>query len=339
MFHTLMARCLIGNWAFPMAYTCGVVMKANQTELDGDAGRALTCALADIGAAPEIEFVPIGASKLTSTLSPRLAARSSSKIGGVPVIVADSISTPVRQQLAVAGINWLDRRGHLRINAPGIFIDTAIPAQPRRAEQPRAVIDRPIRGNGGLAVAVDALCRTAAGEPLSTGADVARRAGLSQPTVSVASRALGEAGLIGRNGALIPELFWEVAAIWRPEWVNLTRLPEGKDGLGLVAGDTRAAIHHGIGLVITDQFPWELYASDRQTGHLTKLLYGYDQGPTVARVAFAPTPLALEDQVVTKGSPFPYVNPIIAALDAASDPSRGAEAVRDWNPTTIRRVW
>jgi len=48
--------------------------------------------------------------------------------GVVPILVADQVPDPVRRELDDANISWLDRRGHLRLAAPGLFIDAAVSA-------------------------------------------------------------------------------------------------------------------------------------------------------------------------------------------------------------------
>ncbi|HXQ59522.1 MAG TPA: hypothetical protein VN799_05470, partial [Acidimicrobiales bacterium] len=40
------------------------------------------------------------------------------------LVVADRISDVARQRLSDAGVAWLDRRGHLWIRAPGLFVNT-----------------------------------------------------------------------------------------------------------------------------------------------------------------------------------------------------------------------
>lgn len=289
----------------------------------------------DLAAAVPGPVDVIGAARISAAVPEGL--RHAPNDGTLRVVVADSISRPARAVLNDAGVNWLDRRGHLRLVAPGLVVDTAVRSQPRHRGHARRAVDKPIRGRGGLAAALDALWRAATGEALTSTSDVARRAGLSQPTVYEATRTLRDAGLIGKQGANVPDLFWETADAWRPTWVDLVRLPQGRDAAGLLAGGTRAAIHHGIGLVARDDHPWELYGADEHQIALARVR-ATGAGPVVARLALAPTPLALEHPAHGEG-PFPYVNAVVAAIDAAADPSRGAEAVRAWDPEGMRRVW
>jgi hypothetical protein len=48
--------------------------------------------------------------------------------GVIPILVADEVPAPMRTELHEHGISWLDRRGHLRLTAPGIFVDADVPA-------------------------------------------------------------------------------------------------------------------------------------------------------------------------------------------------------------------
>jgi hypothetical protein len=48
--------------------------------------------------------------------------------GVVPILVADEVPASMRTDLHEHGISWLDRRGHLRLTAPGIFVDADVPA-------------------------------------------------------------------------------------------------------------------------------------------------------------------------------------------------------------------
>jgi hypothetical protein len=45
--------------------------------------------------------------------------------GVVPVIVADEVPDSVRRVLDERDLSWLDRRGHLRLAAPGLVVDAS----------------------------------------------------------------------------------------------------------------------------------------------------------------------------------------------------------------------
>ncbi|MEA2493336.1 MAG: hypothetical protein QOJ29_1247, partial [Thermoleophilaceae bacterium] len=60
----------------------------------------------------------------TSAPSPgQLTARGA---GPGTVVVADRLSRSVRDELQRAGASWWDKRGHLHLEAPGLYIDTAV---------------------------------------------------------------------------------------------------------------------------------------------------------------------------------------------------------------------
>ena len=69
-------------------------------------------------------------SVITADSAPRQLERWSRPGDGgvVPVAVADRITADARAFLADARWSWLDLRGHLRLTAPGVFIDTEVPA-------------------------------------------------------------------------------------------------------------------------------------------------------------------------------------------------------------------
>ena len=68
----------------------------------------------------------------------RVVAQLEGEIGNhaYGMVVADQVSEGARAVLRQAGIGWLDRRGHLRLSAPGVLIDTDLPKELR--ERPRS---------------------------------------------------------------------------------------------------------------------------------------------------------------------------------------------------------
>ena len=42
------------------------------------------------------------------------------------IIVADRISTAAREELSRVGLAWFDRRGHLWVRAPGLFVNAEV---------------------------------------------------------------------------------------------------------------------------------------------------------------------------------------------------------------------
>ena len=58
-----------------------------------------------------------------------LIKRTSPFDGKTHVLVADYLMPEVRRQLKDAGWSWLDRRGHLRLRADSLLLDTEVPSQ------------------------------------------------------------------------------------------------------------------------------------------------------------------------------------------------------------------
>jgi hypothetical protein len=51
--------------------------------------------------------------------------------GIVPVLVADEVPDSARRVLDDRDISWLDRRGHLRLTAPGVAVDASVTPRDR----------------------------------------------------------------------------------------------------------------------------------------------------------------------------------------------------------------
>jgi hypothetical protein len=170
--------------------------------------------------------------------------------------------------------------------------------------------------------------------------EISRRTKTSAGRVSQLVHELRTEGLVNRDGTpAIPDLFEAVVDAWHPQWVALGGSPPPDPTLRL--SGVRAAIWHGVPLVVTDDWPAELYVRDEFA--LRRLVRTY---PTAleqtihpaARVAVCPSPYGF-DQARGKNLEFPVVNPIVVALDLAQDEGRGREALDQWHPQEITRVW
>ena len=53
--------------------------------------------------------------------------------GVVPILVADEVPDALRHDLNERNLSWLDRRGHLRLAAPGLFVDAPFNPSDRSA--------------------------------------------------------------------------------------------------------------------------------------------------------------------------------------------------------------
>ena len=51
----------------------------------------------------------------------------------VSLVIADRVLEPARAVLTRNGWSWYDRRGHLRLQAQGLYVDTSVPAEARTA--------------------------------------------------------------------------------------------------------------------------------------------------------------------------------------------------------------
>ena len=96
-------------------------------------GRGLIEALEQAGISPvrvaddrvEIAGVPFAVNELKAVRESdaRLLAHQHEGDGGAAtIIVADRISTAAREELSRAGLAWFDRRGHLWVRTPGLFV-------------------------------------------------------------------------------------------------------------------------------------------------------------------------------------------------------------------------
>ena len=250
------------------------------------------------------------------------------------VVVADRFSPRARALLDRHQIGWFDRRGHLRLTLPpGIFIDRdvdpVIVETRGRAANPFTTV--------GLDVAIALLL-----EPIESPGvrEISRRTGTSAGRVSQLLNELRSLGLVNRNGTpAIPDLFEAVVGAWDPQWVGLGGIPPADPELHL--GGVRAAIWHGVPLAVTEGWPPEFYVRDEFA--LRRLVRTYQPDleqriSPVAKVAVCPSPYGF-DQVTDADLEYPVVNQVVVALDLAQDQGRGREALEQWNPEGVVRVW
>jgi hypothetical protein len=267
------------------------------------------------------------------------------------VLVADRVTADARDVLRGAGWGWLDLRGHLHLVGPGLFIDTSVPAtthRPRRSE--------PLTGTVGLEVATSLLL--APRRPVVVRA-LARELGRSASSVSEVLTSMREAGLInGQRGPMLPELFWETAANWRPVQSDIASLPEpgtdtvsqalrlgldsGSETVGWALTDTVAAAVYGAPVGARSDHPPDFYVPDRSTLRRALHLLGQprDRGNRAGTVRVAPVSRICADRVDGASSEWPLAQPLFVALDLAQDPDRGRQILASWTPPNKEhRVW
>jgi hypothetical protein len=250
---------------------------------------------------------------------------------GPDVIVADRISDAGREVLRAEGWGWLDRRGHLRLWAPGVRLDSPLP---------RSASARPASGNVwttvGLEIALHALVHP--DEPVTA----RRLAPVLGRSVGATHELIGRFagnGLIGprTHRPLLPELFWETAANWPDdEWMALaapleTVAARAGGGEGLIRVDERAATLGGARIAAAGALPARCYV--RSAAALRKLRSLVDRdAPTQCWVRRSPvTWLPLNDEHPPDDQhPWAVAHPVLCAVRLAADPARGREIVEDW---------
>lgn len=286
----------------------------------------------------------------------RIASSADDSAEPVLVVVADRIPQPSRDWLGEHDVSWLDLRGHLRLVAQGFFIDADVTPQRERPARSSA-----LAGRVGLEVATLLLAEPGV---LPGVRSIASRLDRSASTVSEVLKILREQEQLDRYGLTSPaDLFWEVAAVWRPAGADLARVPDPDDravshALGLervqVEGargwaltDTLAAMSYGAPAGVRTDHPPDFYVPDGATLRRAVQLLGpaRTSSSRVATVRVAPVPMVCEQRVdalmlpAGKGA-WPLAHPVFVALDLAKDPGRGREILDAWTPPKPwKRVW
>ena len=313
----------------------------------GDAGAYFVLALPGQGELVlEVKATAIPSTDLLQALGARVAG------GAKVVVVADQVSSGVRDALNQAGVGWLDRRGHLRITGDGLYIDAEVPPCSRGA-RPRTIERDPIKGRSGLAAAAALLLRP--DDPIGV-SEIGRSAGLNPSSITRAMASLAGGQLAERRGrgryrALVPELFWALADAWPRDrtTVRWAMHPEtSPDGLAhpafdpgdssWVAAGVRAAVEWGAPLVATADYPIELYVPDAL---VIRRIAARHQGGTGSEVSLAvdPNGLVIANSFARPSFAWPLAHPLFCALDLTVA-SRDREALEQWTPPEeFARVW
>lgn len=254
------------------------------------------------------------------------------------VLVADRITSEAREKLDAAGWGWLDRRGHLRLRAPGVLIDTAVEPSARDDAPP----NEPIRGRAGLAVAYLLLTH-----PTETISPTRSSLTFAPSTISEAVSRLRGTSLLEEDGTpLLPELFWVVADHWRTDRLWLATEPSvdeanGHDleSSGWCVSGTVAAVEWGAPVVSTVGAPPDLYVPGPAALNIAARRYGTARDPhlAAASIAVAPVSDVTGHRAPPRSQPWPLAHPVAVALDLAQDRARGREILEDWSPP--ERVW
>jgi hypothetical protein len=270
-----------------------------------------------------IDIEVVAAAYATSARVRELIDTAASTTRAVRVLVSDRITADARAQLEQAGWGYLDRRGHLRLPASGLLIDTDV----RSMETHQPAIADPIMGRAGLAVAYRLL--THSKEPLRP---THSGTGFAPSTVSVALQRIRDAGLLGSDGrALVPELFWVLAGQWSPDRWWLLTAPDPSEAAwhdptaaGWCLSGTLAAVELGAPITTTTSI-CDLYVPGPVDLTIAARRYGVTNDPNMAAASIAVAPVA---EVTAHRRPplaqdWPLAHPVAVALDLAQDQSRG----------------
>ena len=296
--------------------------------------------------------VEISASSMLPSGYPQFRSGQSTE-GVINLVVADRVPEHLRVVLNGMGHGWLDRRGHLRLVGPGLFVDADVPPAQRTAVAgpPGA----PISGRSGLAAAAALLMQP--DDPMGV-SEIAHFAGLNASSISRALASIANAQLAerigrGRYRPLAPELFWALAEVWPRDQtrtglgigdLNLPGLATGAEsatGQGWAFAGERGAVSWGAPLVLTGDYPAFAYVLDDVVIRTVLALRPAEdstRGPTVA-LAVDPTGLIASHRFRPTSQGLPLAHPLFCALDLTAT-ARDREALDQWTPPKeFTRVW
>lgn len=289
-----------------------------------------------------------------SSVSPREArALIAGATQGAHLVVADQISAGAKEYLAsVPNWGWLDRRSEMRLRHGSADLEIRLsPAsdesQPSGVTLAAPASDGPIRGRAGISYAAALLLQDPAGPPSIR--SVARRAGMAPSSVSDAAGLLRDAGLVLPSGEPeLPDLFWALAAVWRPlratpvaavpEPAGFVRQAPNLDDLaaeGWAQGGDQASLAWGAPMFALGTRPWIWVPDQPIARRVERTLGAATWDDHAAVILVPPTPLACMDrQDAPSGTlAWPTLHPLYLALDLAQDRARGHEILEGWTPT------
>ncbi len=272
-----------------------------------------------------------------------------------PVVVAGRVTQRARGELRSRGWGWLDLRGHVHLEAPGVFIDARVTP----AGAATVPSKEPLAGRVGLELAVLLLMRPEAALGIRASA---AELGRAPSSVSEEMSRLRDAGLVDQDHhPVVPDLFHALAGRWRPDSVDVGALPapqedpldqalriaadDPEDQPGWALGGSLAAVAYGAPLHVSGAYPPDLYVPDKVTLRRAIQLLGTARSheDRAGTLRLAPVSAVCGGRVDGKPyghSVWPLVHPLFVALDLAQDPGRGAEALASWDPPEgWRRVW
>ena len=250
------------------------------------------------------------------------------------IIVADRISTAAREELSRAGLAWFDRRGHLWVKAPGVFVNAEVSSG---SVVPSRRVVSVFKGTG-LDVALALLVNPE--EPRGVHA-VARQIDRSPGRVSEILSELRSQGLVGKdNRPFVPELFWALAEEWKPRWHPMPQSPPPDPPERFRLSGSLGAVSLGAPVAAGPAGGWpRLYVADDTDLATVVGAYGAPSGWTGSEIAVCPSRYGFTLPSSTKRDGFLVANSLIIALDLAQDRARGREILEGWDPQETARVW
>jgi len=291
--------------------------------------------------------------------------RDRTAYGTAPVVlVADRVTATAQAYMKQERVSWFDRRGHLHLDLPGIFVDADV--TPALRDVTRR--EDGIRGRAGIAYAVASLLAFSDKRPTIRG--VARECGFAPSVVSDAAASLRRAALVHDDGRPnVPDLFWALADNWRPEFVHLGgELNVGLQGTSGVVdlgvfGDADqpgwaltgsvAAAAFGAPVAVSSATPPSFYVPDQTTLRRAVRRFGRADGEhRSCSLAVSPAAAACSPRIEVQSAEkvegkmsapgfdhFLFTRPLFVALELANDPARGHEILEGWTPGVGTRVW
>jgi len=268
------------------------------------------------------------------------------------LIVADRIAERAKTRFQEGGVNYYDARGHVRLVLPGVFVDTDLNSA---FDSRNTKASSPFDGEVAKEVALILLDKP---DAVSGVRSIARTIQRAPSAVTTALERFRGAGLVtSANEPIIPELFWELAAVWRRAPIALASAPRPGEArttdplhlglepdvqLGWALTDSSAARAWGMPLVLSSDYPPDFYvpsvtAIQRAIATLGSVVRSDERGCTVS---LAPTPIVCRRRVTLPNESWKVAEHVVVALDLSRDESRGREVLERWVPPQgIVRVW
>lgn len=269
-----------------------------------------------------------------------VAAFDNVETAGMKVLISQRISEDLRSELTHRGMGFYDGRGHLRLHAPPLVVDTTVPGLSPALEQQLRLRFEP---GALLDVSLAAMIYPKLGVRAT-----AERIRRSPGTVSKNRSLLRQAHLLDAdNQPLGTALFDAVAEDWNPVRLPVSALPKLVRGridrqlelgsepdaeVGWALSNLHAAAAWGAPVVVDRSSPPDLYVPSRSAFRAARTLLGpAEYGQHAGAVALAPSMLVCQvDESRPRYNEWHTPARVVAELDLAADPGRGREDLENW---------